>query len=137
MELPPSAFTSWLSALTLQFIDRPFDDRPIGKQRFYQSLDLAGQTEKSLAKLTEFLTVCFSLYAHKYITYRFQTKSQGKNALPQTFLLGELKKNPVGGRIAAYGGLTADHLSPPPTESLLSESQLEISWPFVNRTWKV
>jgi hypothetical protein len=71
MQLPPSTFTARLSTPSLQLIDRPFDHRPIGKERFDQSLNLAGQMKESLPKLTEFLSVSFVLYAHILIAYRF------------------------------------------------------------------
>jgi len=71
MKLTPSTFTARLTTSALQFIDRPLDHRPIGKQRLNNSFDLAGQMKKSLPKSTELLSVCFLLYAHKYIAYRF------------------------------------------------------------------
>jgi hypothetical protein len=71
MELPPSTFTARLSTSALQLIDRPFDHRPIRKERFDKSLDLTGQMKKGLPKPTEFLSVRLFLYAHKLITYRF------------------------------------------------------------------
>jgi hypothetical protein len=64
MELPPSTFTDWLSTSAFQLIDRPFDHRPIRKERFDKSLDLVGQMKKSLPKLTESFSLCFLLYAH-------------------------------------------------------------------------
>ena len=70
MELTPSAFTPWLSTSTLQFVDRPLDDRPIRKKRFNDPLDLASQTKKGLPKPTECLAVCFVLYAHILLAYR-------------------------------------------------------------------
>jgi hypothetical protein len=71
MQLSPSTFAARLSTSAPKLIDRPFDDRPIGKERFDKPLDLAGQMKKSLPKVTEFLPVCLVLYAHRYITYRF------------------------------------------------------------------
>jgi len=64
MQIPPRAFTPRLSTLSLELIDRPFDYRPIGEQRFNEPLDLARQMKKGLPKPTEFLSVCFLLYAH-------------------------------------------------------------------------
>jgi len=64
MELSTSTFAPWLSTLALQLIDRSLDHRPVGKAWFDKSFDLAGQMNKTLAKLTEFLSVCLSLYAH-------------------------------------------------------------------------
>jgi hypothetical protein len=65
MEIPTSTFTPRLSASAPKLIDRPFDHRPIGEQRFNEPLDLASQMKKGLPKPTEFLSVCFLLYAHK------------------------------------------------------------------------
>ena len=59
------------AAFAPKLIDRPFDHRPIGKERFDKSLDLTGQMKKGLPKPTEFLSVCSLLYAHKLITYSF------------------------------------------------------------------
>jgi hypothetical protein len=64
MELPPSTFTSRLSTPALQFIDCAFDHGPSGKERFHESLDLAGQMKQGLPKPTHLLSVCLSLYAH-------------------------------------------------------------------------
>jgi len=79
MELPPSTFTSRLSTSALQLIDRPFDHRPIRKKRFHQAPDLVGQMKKTLPKLTEFLSIPFTLYAHSIIAYRYRRKTQEKN----------------------------------------------------------
>jgi hypothetical protein len=64
MELTLSTFTPRLSTSALQFIDRPFDHRPIGKEGFDQPLRLVGQMKKGLPKPTELLSVCFLLHAH-------------------------------------------------------------------------
>jgi hypothetical protein len=100
MELPPSTFTPRLSTSALQLIDRPFDHRLIGKERFDQGPDLPGQTEKSLPKPTEFFPVSFTLYVHSLIAYRLLKKSQGKNEGPQKFFLGNLSPIPGVVRIA-------------------------------------
>jgi hypothetical protein len=64
MKLPPSTFTAWLPTAALQFIDCAFDHWPIGKEGFYEPLDLRGQLKKGLPKPTNLLSVCFLLYAH-------------------------------------------------------------------------
>jgi len=64
MKLPTSTPTPRLSTSALQFIDRPFDHRPIGKEGFDEPLDLVGQMKKGLPKPTELLLVSFMLYAH-------------------------------------------------------------------------
>jgi hypothetical protein len=57
MEFSPSTSTPRFSTTTLQFIDRPFDDRLIRKKRFEDPLELASQMKKRLPKPTEFLPV--------------------------------------------------------------------------------
>jgi hypothetical protein len=92
MELPPSTFTSRLSTFSLELIDRPFDHRPIGKERFHKSPDLVGQMKKSLAKLTEFLSIFFILYAHNLIAYRNPKEDQEKNEALKNLFLGIYRK---------------------------------------------
>jgi hypothetical protein len=94
MEFPPSTFTSRLSTFALQLIDRPFDHRPIGKERFDKSPDLVGQMKKALPKLTESLSIPFILYAHHLIACRYPRKDQEKNEDTQKYFLGDLQKNP-------------------------------------------
>jgi hypothetical protein len=91
MELPPSTFTSRLSTLTLQLIDRPFDHRPIGKERLDDLPDLPSQMKKALPKPTDCLPISFFLYAHDLIAYRLGNKSQEKNESPQKFFSQETK----------------------------------------------
>jgi hypothetical protein len=57
MQLPPSTSTPWFSASTFQFIDGPFDHRPIGKESFDEPLDLAAKMKKGLPKPTKSLTL--------------------------------------------------------------------------------
>jgi len=123
MQLPPSTLTARLSTSALQLIDCPFDHRSIGEERFDNPLDLASQLGKRLPKLTEFFSIPLILYAHRYITYRFRNKSQGKNEPPQNFFLGELEDYLVVVRTAAYGWLTRGYPIPSPWDSLLSELQ--------------
>jgi hypothetical protein len=92
MQLPPSTFTSRLSTSTLQLIDRPFDHRPIGKERFDKSPYLVGQMKKTLPKLTEFLSIPFILYAHDLIAYRYAKKDQEKMKTLKNLFLGIYRK---------------------------------------------
>jgi hypothetical protein len=92
MELPPHTFTSRLSTLTLQLINRPFDHPPIGEERLDDLPDLPSQMKKALSKPTDGLPVSFLLYAHKLIAYRLGNKSQEKNEAPQNFFLGDERK---------------------------------------------
>jgi hypothetical protein len=94
MELPPSTFTSRLSTLPLQLIDRPFDPRPIGEERLDDLPDLPSQMKKALSKPTDLLWVSLLLYAHKLIAYRLRNKRQEKNEAPQKFFLGNERKIP-------------------------------------------
>jgi len=94
MQLPPSTFTSRLSASALQLIDRPLDHRPVGKERFHKSPDLAGQMKKTSPKLTELFSIPSILYAHMLIAYRYSTKDQEKNEGTQKYFLGDLQENP-------------------------------------------
>jgi hypothetical protein len=125
MELPTSTFTPRLSTSAPQLIDRPFDHRSIGKQRFDQSLDLAGQLKQSLPKSAKLLSVRFILYAHILIAYRFKNKSQEKKEGTLKFPLEGLPENLVVVPITVYSGLTTGRLIPPPMDSLLSESQFK------------
>jgi hypothetical protein len=57
MEFPPSTSTPWFSASTLQLIHCPFDQWPIGKERFDEPLDLVAKMKKGLPKPTESLSL--------------------------------------------------------------------------------
>jgi hypothetical protein len=57
MELPPSTTTPRFSASTFQLIDRSFNHRPIGKERFNEPLDLVAKVKKDLSKPTESLAL--------------------------------------------------------------------------------
>jgi len=57
MELPPSTSTPWFSASTFQLIDRPFDHRPIRKERFDEPFYLVAKMKKGLPKPAESLSL--------------------------------------------------------------------------------
>jgi hypothetical protein len=57
MELPPSTSTPWFSASTFQLIDRPFDHRPIRKERFDKPFYLVAKMKKGLPKPAESLSL--------------------------------------------------------------------------------
>src|SRR5512137_2283560 len=50
MKLPLGTFTPWLSAFALQFIDRPFDHRPIGEEGFHQRPHLLQELNQGVTK---------------------------------------------------------------------------------------
>ena len=79
MELPLSTFTSRFSALSLELIDRSFDDRIRGKERFDKFPDLVGEINKRLAKSREFLPFRLSLYAQYIINIQIIPKKSSKN----------------------------------------------------------
>jgi hypothetical protein len=64
VKLALRAFTARLSTATPKLIDRSFDHGSIGEERLDQPLDLTGQVQKCLPKLTESLTIFLTLYAH-------------------------------------------------------------------------
>jgi hypothetical protein len=63
VELALSAFTSHFSTFSLQFIDRTFDHRQIGKKGFGKFPYLIAELNKALPKPAEFLSI-YVLYAH-------------------------------------------------------------------------
>jgi hypothetical protein len=122
MEFPPSTFTSRLSTSALQLIDRPFDHRPIGKERFDKSPDLVGQMKKTLPKLTEFFSIPLALYAHDLIAYRYPRKDQEKNEHIQkifSFWNRKISQSPEQRSLAGLRGAGRS----PFRYFLLSESQ--------------
>jgi len=98
VKLSLGTFTPWLSAFALQFIDRPFDDRPIGKEglnkpshlieelnqgaaktrEFSFCCFLIEELNQGAAKTREFSFCCFSLYAHIYISIQIITQKSRK-----------------------------------------------------------
>jgi hypothetical protein len=66
MKLTLSTLAPGFAAFALELIDRPFEHRPIRKERFHQPLHLVDELKKGLPKPTEFLSGCLTLYAHKY-----------------------------------------------------------------------
>ena len=78
MEFSFFTFTSRFTTLAFQLIDRAFDDRLIGEERFYDFSDLRGKKSQGLAELGEFLFVFIALYAQYIISIQVLSKNARK-----------------------------------------------------------
>ena len=121
MELPPSTFTSRLSTFSLELIDRPFDHRPIGKERFDKPPDLVSQMKKGLPKLTEFFSILFCSVCPYFNSIQILKKLKKKMNPPNISLTLESKV--LSRSNSDPCGLTTGRQVPPLQASLLSELQ--------------
>ena len=78
MKLALRALASRFSALALELIDRSFDDRLIGKERFNKFSYLVGEMNERLAESREFLPIGPCLYAHYIISIQIEIKKASK-----------------------------------------------------------
>ena len=78
MEFSLFTFTSRFTTFAFQLIDRAFDHRRIGEERFYDFSDLRGKKRQGLAELGEFLFFFLALYAQYIISIQVLTKNASK-----------------------------------------------------------
>jgi hypothetical protein len=88
MELALSAFALRFSTFSLQFIDRSFDYRRIGKKWFNNLPDLGGQSTKGLPKLAERFLIRVCLYAHILISIKIFAQNARKKWISSKKILG-------------------------------------------------
>ena len=78
MEFSLFTFTSRFTTLAFQLIDRAFDDRLRGEDRFYDFSDFRRKKSQGLAELGEFLFFFLALYAQYIISIQVLTKNASK-----------------------------------------------------------
>jgi len=79
MELAFSAFASRLTTLAFELIDRSFDHRLRGKERFDKLSYLVREINKRLAESGEVLSFRFLLYAQYIISIQISMKNASIN----------------------------------------------------------